>query len=63
MENLPERRPGDLDLHVIAAVIMIAIAVFGAVAAYRVALAEQRTVNLERRLAMGQLLDIGYRQQ
>jgi len=62
MENLPERRPGDLDLHVIAAVIMIAIAVFGAVAAYRVALAEQRTVNLERRLAMGQLLDIGYRQ-
>jgi hypothetical protein len=41
-----------LDLHVVAALIMVAISVFGAVAAFRVALAEQRSVALERRLAL-----------
>ncbi|MBP6012413.1 MAG: hypothetical protein KBA31_09315 [Alphaproteobacteria bacterium] len=52
-----------LDLHVIAAFIMVAISIFGAVAAFRVALAEHRSVALERRLALGQLQDISYRQQ
>lgn len=52
-----------LDLHVIAAFIMVTISIFGAVAAFRVALAEHRSVALERRLALGQLQDISYRQQ
>lgn len=57
------RVPTDLDRHLVAAMIMVAISVFGAVAAYRVALAEQRSVALERRLALGQLQDISSRQQ
>lgn len=57
------RVPTDLNRHLVAAMIMVAISVFGAVAAYRVALAEQRSVALERRLALGQLQDISSRQQ
>lgn len=57
------RVPTDLDRHLVAAMIMVAISVFGAVAAYRVALAEQRSVALERRLALGQLQDISARQE
>ncbi len=51
------------DRHVIVAFLMVAIAIFGAVTAYRAALAEQRSINLERRLALGRLLDIGNRQK
>ena len=65
----PERAAADrpaareLDPHVLVASIMVAIAVFAAVTAYRQALAEQRAVSLERRLALGQLQDISYRNE
>lgn len=52
-----------VDRHVVAAAIMIMIAVFGAVAAYRAGLAEQRSIALERRLAHAQLQDISLRQE
>lgn len=52
-----------IDRHVVAAFIMVAISVFGAVAAFRGALAEQKSIALERRLALGQLEDISFRQQ
>jgi hypothetical protein len=51
------------DPHVIAALIMVAIAALAAVASSRMALAEQRAANLERRLASGQVLDLSYQQQ
>jgi hypothetical protein len=52
-----------VERHVVAAFIMVTISVLGAAAAYRVGVAEQRSIVLERRLAHAQLQDIGFRQQ
>jgi hypothetical protein len=51
-----------VDRHVTAALLMVAISILGAIAAFDVALAEQTSVGLERRLSIGQLEDAGFRQ-
>ena len=52
-----------LDRQLLIVLIMVSISVLGAVSAYRTGLAEQRSILLERRLAHGQIQDIGFRQQ
>ncbi|MCE9521389.1 MAG: hypothetical protein K8S25_03025, partial [Alphaproteobacteria bacterium] len=61
--SIEKRLRENIDRQVVSAFIMVAISVIGAVAAYRVGLAEQRSIVLERRLAHGQLQDIGFRQE
>ena len=57
-----KQRLGRLDRHIAAALIMVVISVFGAIAAFEVALAEQTSVGLERRLSIGQVQNMGIRQ-
>lgn len=54
---------GKFDRQLLIVLIMVTISVLGAVTAYRAGLAEQRSILLERRLAHGQMLDIGFREQ